>query len=124
MYTFNVVSTLAWPISCATTFPGTPRWCDHEEYVRRNVSHVAGGPPGYQLKGGIRQWNLPHSRFGFRRVELAIVDHLVHRNESVPFIDIPPPRRMFLQVTGLTAVRRIALSTRTRRRPARHSACW
>ena len=45
VYTFSVVSTLACPISCAVTFPGTPFSCDHDEYVRRNVNHVAFGSP-------------------------------------------------------------------------------
>ena len=31
VWTFNVVSTLAWPMSTATTFPGTLLSCAHEE---------------------------------------------------------------------------------------------
>jgi len=38
VYTFNVVSTFACPINCATTFPDTRRSCDHDAYVRRNVT--------------------------------------------------------------------------------------
>jgi len=54
-YTFSVVSTLAWPISCATTLPGTPRSCDHDEYVRRNVNQVARGSPSRLHAGKIER---------------------------------------------------------------------
>jgi hypothetical protein len=37
------VSAKAGPMSCASTLPGTPFSCDHDEYVRRNVSQVARG---------------------------------------------------------------------------------
>jgi hypothetical protein len=32
-------------MSCATTLPGTPLSCAHDEYVRRNVSQLACGTP-------------------------------------------------------------------------------
>ena len=41
VYVFSVISTFAWPISSAVTLLGTPSSCDQEEYVYRNVSHVA-----------------------------------------------------------------------------------
>jgi len=34
VYTFSVVSTLACPFNYATTLPGTPLSCDHDDYVR------------------------------------------------------------------------------------------
>jgi hypothetical protein len=33
VYTFNVVSTLACSINCATTLPGTPMSCDHVDVL-------------------------------------------------------------------------------------------
>src|SRR5580765_3278561 len=54
---FKVVSMLACPISCAITLPGTPLSCDHDEYVRRNVSQVVLGSPSVLHAGKMDRRN-------------------------------------------------------------------
>jgi hypothetical protein len=57
-------------MSCATTLPGTPLSCDHDEYVRRNVSQWFSAAQGARTPGKIARRRTLFGDFGIAvRVE-------------------------------------------------------
>src|SRR5438045_905613 len=86
---FNVVSTAAWPISCAITLPGTPLSCDQDEYVRRNVSQVARGSCKVLHAGNTTRRNTLLGDSGVPNRERAGVCDAVGRNTLLGDSGVP-----------------------------------